>query len=190
MKKYSFDEVENKYKKIIEIAKKHMQSIHDYEHNINHINDVVYYTKKLIERLNIEIDVDVCIISAYWHDVGRIKVNNGHEKISAQMLKETMEQYNYESSLIDKCYKAIENHKWSMTPETIEGLIVKDADKLAWVGIGRWESCISNNQKLDAIVELLPKLRNEILYFDESKKIYDSDIIELIKYLYNQNKGR
>ena len=185
MKKYHFDEIEDKHKDIINIAKKYMQSINDYEHNINHINDVVYYTKMLIERLNIEINVDVCVISSYWHDVGRIKVNNGHEKVSAEMLKETMKQYNYDSSLIDSCYKAIENHKWSMTPETTEGLIVKDADKLAWIGKGRWESCIKNNQRLDTIVELLPKLRNEILYFDESRKIYDDDIIELIKLLYN-----
>ena len=41
-----------------------------------------------------------------------------------------------------------------------------------------------NNQRLDTIVELLPKLRNEILYFDESKRIYDEDIIKLIKLLY------
>ena len=72
-----------------------------------------------------------------------------------------------------------------MTPETTEGLIVKDADKLAWIGKGRWESYIKNNQRLDTIVELLPKLRNEILYFEESRKIYDDNIIELIKLLYN-----
>ena len=100
------------------------------------------------------------------------------------MLKEVMEDYKYDDILIDKCYKAIENHKWNMKPETTEGLIVKDADKLAWIGIGRWESCIQNNQRLDTIVELLPKLRNEILYFDESKRIYDEDIIKLIKLLY------
>ena len=183
------DIVEIKHNDIIDIAKKYMQGINDYEHNINHVNDVVYYTKELIKNFDLDVDEEVCIISAYWHDVGRIKVNEGHEKVSAQMLKETMEQYNYDSSLIDKCYKAIENHKWNMTPETTEGLILKDADKLAWIGKGRWESCINNNQELDSIIELLPKLRNEILYFDESKKIYDRDIIKLIKLLYNQNKG-
>lgn len=180
---------EIKHNDIIDIAKKYMQGINDYEHNINHVNDVVYYTKELIKNLDLDVDEEVCIISAYWHDVGRIKVNEGHEKESAQMLKETMEQYNYDSSLIDKCYKAIENHKWNMMPETTEGLVLKDADKLAWIGKGRWESCINNNQELDSIIELLPKLRNEILYFDESKRIYDRDIIKLIKLLYNQNKG-
>ena len=36
---------------------------------------------------------------------------------------------------------AIENHKWDMIPKTNEGLVVKDADKLAWIGKGRWETC-------------------------------------------------
>ena len=42
-----------------------MKSINDYEHNINHMNDVVSYTKELLNFLNRDIDIDVCIISAY-----------------------------------------------------------------------------------------------------------------------------
>ena len=64
------------------------ENIKDYEYNINHMNDVVSYTKELLNNINLEIKIDVCIISAYWHDVGRIKINEGHEKLSAEMLKE------------------------------------------------------------------------------------------------------
>ena len=64
------------------------ENIKDYEYNINHMNDVVSYTKELLNNINLEINIDVCIISAYWHDVGRIKINEGHEKLSAEMLKE------------------------------------------------------------------------------------------------------
>ena len=188
MKDYDFDEVENKYKDIIDIAKNYMKCIKDYEHNIHHVNDVVKYTKLLIKEIDLDINIDVCIISAYWHDVGRIKLDQGHEKISAKILKETMINHNYDSALIAECSKAIENHKWNMTPTTLEGLIIKDADKLAWIGTGRWESCIDYNQKLDSIIDLLPKLRNDILYFDESRKIYDRDIIKLIELLYSKIK--
>lgn len=180
-----FDKVEQKHQTLILIAKKYMKSIIDFEHNISHMNDVVQYTKELLSNINEKIDIDVCIISAYWHDVGRIKISTGHEKLSANMLKKEMEKLNYNDELIKKCYMAIENHKWNMHPQTIEGLLLKDADKLAWLGIERWKDCLSNNQKLDSIIKLLPKLRNEILYFEESKKIYDRDIIELIKLLYN-----
>ena len=186
MDKNIFDEVEQKHQKLILIAKEYMKSIRDFEHGISHMNDVVQYTKELLYNVNEKIDIDVCIISAYWHDVGRIKTNQGHEKLSAEMLKEEMNKLGYDKELIYKCYMAIENHKWNMHPKTIEGLIVKDADKLAWLGLGRWNDCLNNHQQLNSIMKLLPKLKNEILYFEESKKIYDRDIIELIKLLYNK----
>ncbi len=180
------NEIENKHKELIDIAINYMKSIKDSEHNDHHMNDVVTYTKELLNVINEDIDKEVCIISAYWHDVGRTKVNEGHEKLSADMLKNEMVIQGYNQELIDKCYKAIENHKWNMTPETKEGFLIKDADKLAWLGLGRWEECIKNNKDLNEITNLLPKLRNEILYFNESKEIYDRDIINLIKYLYSK----
>ena len=186
MNNKDFIKIEHDYSKLIEVAKKHMKRIKDYEHNINHMNDVVSYTKELLNAIDLEINIDVCIISAYWHDVGRIKTDKGHEKLSAEMLKEEMKKMRYDDDLITECYKAIENHKWNMQPQTTEGLILKDADKLAWLGLGRWNECLKKHQNLDSIISLLPRLRNEILYFNESKRIYDRDIIELIKLLYNK----
>lgn len=184
MNDLKYSELEAKHQELIAIAINYMSNIKDFEHNLNHMKDVVSYTKQLLNDLDIELDYEVCIISAYWHDVGRIKAFDGHEKISADMLKEEMKKLNYNEKLIKKSYEAIENHKWNMTPQTNEGLVVKDADKLAWIGLGRWKACLNNHQKLESIIELLPELRNNILYFEESKKIYDRDIIELVKLLY------
>ena len=114
MSNLNFLEIEQKHNKLIQIARKHMETICDFEHNVKHMNDVVNYTKELLNSINEEVNADVCIISAYWHDVGRIKANKGHEKISSEMLKEEMIKLNYDNELIDKCYKAIENHKWNM----------------------------------------------------------------------------
>ena len=187
MKSIDFDSIEMKHNKLISEAKKYMSTIKDYEHDINHMYDVVNYTKELLNSIILDADAEVCIITAYWHDVGRTKINEGHEKLSAQMLKEEMINNGYDNQFISKCCLAIENHKWNMKPTTTEGLIIKDADKLAWIGIGRWQSCLKNNQNLDSIIKLLPKLRNEILYFNESKKIYDRDTIKLVELLYNDN---
>lgn len=70
-----YEEIEDRYKKIIDIAKNYMNTIKDNEHDINHMNDVVKYTKELLNIVNVNINKEVCIISAYWHDVGRIKQN-------------------------------------------------------------------------------------------------------------------
>ncbi|MDD2469876.1 MAG: hypothetical protein PHI22_02955 [Bacilli bacterium] len=48
---------------------------------------------------------------------------------------------------------------------------------MAWIGRGRWKECLKRNQRLDNIMELLPKLREEILYFQYSKSIYDKEIL-------------
>lgn len=181
----NYKQIETKYKDLIEIAKNYMQQINDFEHNISHMNDVVLYTKKLLEVLTIDVNYEVCLISAYWHDVGRCKVNIGHESLSANMLKKEMTKLNYSSELITACCEAIKTHKWDMMPTTIEGLILKDADKLAWLGEQRWQECLSHNYHLDEIIKLLPNLRNEILYFTESKNIYDEEIVNLLKVLYN-----
>lgn len=181
-----FANIENNHLELINKAKEYMNQIKDSEHNINHMNDVVEYTKKIIQNINEDIDYEVCLIGAYWHDVGRIKIQDGHEKISVQMLTETMRNMKYDEDFIKKCSDSIEFHKWNMTPKTKEGLVIKDADKIAWLGIGRWKSCIKEKHKLNNIVELLPELRNNILYFEYSKKIYDEEVIKVIQFLYNK----
>lgn len=178
--------IEEKHKELIEIAKKYMQRIQDPEHDMGHIEDVILYTKKLLDTLKEELDKEVCIISAYWHDVGRVRRKEGHEKLSADMLKETMKELGYEESLIQKCYLAIKNHKWNMVPNTKEGLVIKDADKLAWLGMNRWKSCLEHHVALQEIIEQLPRLRNEILYFEESRKIYDQEILKLLLFFYKK----
>ena len=142
--------------------------------------------KELLNSIILDADAEVCIITAYWHDVGRTKIQEGHEKMSVHMLVETMRKMNYDEEFIKRCSDSIEFHKWNMTPKTIEGLVVKDADKIAWLGSGRWKSCINKRQRIDSIVELLPKLRNEILHFDYSKKLYDEEIINVLKILYSE----
>lgn len=181
-------EIELKHKTLINKAMEYMNQIIDYEHNINHMWDVVGYTYELLDLVKVDIDKEVCVIAAYWHDVGRIKCDEGHEKISADMLKNEMEKLNYDQSFIKACYIAVEKHKWNMQPKSYEGLLLKDADKLAWLGEGRWKSCLENNKQLDSIINLLPKLKTDILYFEESKKIYDRDIIKLLTLIYNFNK--
>ena len=178
-------DIEHKHEDLIAIAKKYMSTIQDSCHNIHHMNDVVAYTKELLNELETKKNPEVCMIGAYWHDVGRIKLDVGHEELSAKMLRQHMLEMNYDDEFIEACCEAIRYHKWNMSPKTIEGLIIKDADKLAWLGVCRWIDCLNNNQNLDSIISLLPKLRDEILYFNESKKIYDRDIIKLIKLLYN-----
>lgn len=181
-----FKKIEEKHKVLIDIARFKMDTIVDKEHDIYHMNDVVNYIKEILENTDIEVNAEACIIGAYWHDVGRTQISNGHEELSAKLLTEQMRNLKYDEEFIYTCSNAIKFHKWNMTPTTLEGWMVKDADKLAWVGSGRWDSCIENKQRLDELLELLPDLRNKILHFEYTKKIYDTEILKIIKLLYNK----
>lgn len=180
------DKVILRHNVLVNIAIDKMSKIKDPEHNYDHMQDVVRNTARILINMHKEnqIVIDTCIIGAYWHDVGRL-VNAGiHEEISANLLKEEMEKLGYANEFIQSCYESISQHKWSMKPKTFEGLVVRDADKLSWLGIDRWGSCIKEKQELKEIMNLLPRLRNEILYFEVSKTMYDKYIVELVEFLY------
>lgn len=110
----------------------------------------------------------------------------GHAGISANMLKEEMEKLDYDENLINKCYLAIYKHGWKEEPGTIEGIIIRDADKIDFVGIGRWKECIETNCRFNKIPRMIPTLRKEILKLDCSKEIFDREIGNLVAYLHDK----
>ncbi|MCL2383835.1 MAG: hypothetical protein FWC79_06955 [Oscillospiraceae bacterium] len=65
------EEIEQKYKNLIDMSKDIMFEVEDARHTTAHITDVVENTIKIIGLLpdNTELDVEACILSAYWHDV-------------------------------------------------------------------------------------------------------------------------
>lgn len=181
--------IEEKHKKLINIAKEYMLKISDVEHNIEHVQDVLEYLEILLDNCDENIDKEVCIIAAYWHDVGRIEKNEGHEELSTNLMINTMKELGYDNNFINNCSEAVRYHGFGMFPKTKEGLIVQDADKIAWVGSRRWKICLTNRKKLDSIIEKLPKLRNEILHFEVSRRIYDKEIVKIATMIYYELYG-
>lgn len=183
MEKY-VENIEKQYVALINKAKELMKQVPDPKHSTSHMESIVKYTKEILEY-EPNANKEVCIISAYWHDVGRMESEKGHAIISANMLKKEMERLNYNEGFIEKCYKAIYKHSWNEIPDTLEGKIIRDADKIDFIGINRWKNCINSNCKFNKILDLLPTLRNDILELDVSRKIYDREVAYLIKYLHN-----
>lgn len=183
-----FKEIEEKHRVLIEKAIEIMKQVSDPKHSMSHMESVVGYTKEILKSVE-EADKEVCIISAYWHDVGRIVQEKGHAEISAGKLQEEMKSLGYDESFIQKCYQAIDKHSWKKEPETLEGIIIRDADKIDFVGIGRWKVCIETDCRFVKILELLPVLRKEILKLECSKEIFDREIVNLVVYLHDKVFG-
>lgn len=172
-----YEEIYNKNKKLIDIAIEKTKKLDDdLLHFIGHTHDVIDYIKELLE--NYEANKEVCIIAAYWHDVGRVVVDEGHEEKSGEMLKKEMQKLGYEDEMIEQCYLAVVNHKRSSNPPTIEAKIVRDADKIAYIGKRRWRNCIEQDYTaLDEIIEkYLYVLKEKILKLDYSKELFDRDM--------------
>ena len=71
MKSIDFDSIEMKHNKLISEAKKYMSTIKDYEHDINHMYDVVNYTKELLSNMT---GVDVSLVRPPYGEINnRIK---------------------------------------------------------------------------------------------------------------------
>jgi HD superfamily phosphodiesterase len=180
-------QIELKHSDIIQTAIRMMDTITDPEHMTGHTLDVVDNVCRIIEKLpdNTELDLDMCIICAYWHDIGRTQQGPGHEALSAEMLATVLASNGFSNEWVEKCKKSIVNHKWNAPrPETLEGVVLKDADKIAFLELRRWKDCLEHNFVLSGVMEILPKLRNDIFILDESRELYDIDIVVLLKNLY------
>ena len=175
----SVEEIKNKYIDLINKALNIIKENDDPVHGIGHINGVVENTILLLERYP-QADKEVCILSAYWHDVGRKYGKKGHELKSAEMLKDELINNGYDEEFVDKCFKAIYKHGAKDLPETLEGILVRDADKLDDLGIARWKECIEKNQKPPRVIV---DLRDKLLNLDYSKELYNIKAEEWLQYL-------
>ena len=167
----TIEEIKIKYNDLINKALLIIEENDEPVHGIGHINGVVNNTILLLEKYP-EADKEVCLLSAYWHDVGRKYGKKGHELKSAEMLKEELINNEYE--------EAIYKHGEHDIPETFEGILVRDADKLDDLGIERWKECIEKNQRLPRIIL---GLKENLLKLDYSKEIYDQRAEEWLNYL-------
>lgn len=106
-----------------------------------------------------------------------------------------MNKLGYSNEMIEQCYSAVVNHKRKCIPPTIEGKIVRDADKIAYIGKNRWKRCFEEEpEALDEIIEVyLPILREEILRLQYSKDLFDRDmnlyVKEYIEIIKNKKEG-
>lgn len=157
----------------------------DKAHDINHAMRVAQDAKTLAKQLDYPRPelVELC---GWWHDVGRLSQNEGHEEISAKLLRDELAnlKMNEDSNIV---FDAIRFHRWDMTPLTIEGQIVRDADKLDFISPARWDACIKAHQfeHLSDIRALLPKL-SSMFYLQESKRLYRERLPDFLSHRYTE----
>jgi predicted metal-dependent HD superfamily phosphohydrolase len=98
-------------------------------HNLSHTQRVVNATKELIEGENIsEVDANILLLAAWFHDVGYIKGTENHEESSVRIVTNFLEEYNIDESIINNVNKLIRTTKMGTEADGILEKIIKDAD--------------------------------------------------------------
>lgn len=98
-------------------------------HNIFHTVEVVNATKKIGVGNNLtDEEMEIVIISAWFHDLGYTVSPADHESISADLASSFLTKKNYSSDKIEKVKSCILSTKISTTPQNLLEEVLGDAD--------------------------------------------------------------
>jgi len=160
---------------------------HSLEHTIRVAN------RCLELALQLDAAVDVVLIAALFHDVGRpIEELTGkcHAEISSEKAKEFLESLS-EKGLVSEVCSAIKSHRFSKGIEatTKEGKILKDADALDALGvIGIYRTISFSTEKGLNLEEARKHFDDKLLklpslmHFPLTKEIAEKECIILVKF--------
>ena len=98
-------------------------------HNLSHTQRVVNAAKELIVGENVsEVDANILLLAAWFHDVGYVKGCENHEESSTKIATNFLEEYNIDDSIIESVNKLIRATKMNVEPDTVLEKIIRDAD--------------------------------------------------------------
>lgn len=175
-----------KKEKAIEVAENLMIQVDDVLHSDFHIREVLDYVQEIVASYP-EADLDILEIATWWHDVGRATVDVGHHLKSAEMARVELKKIGISANDIEKICLAIESHsnRGNIEPTTIEGKILKDADKLVFLSVDRWQTQINHQRAygIETGIRRIGQMDTDILILPESKEIYKRLLRKLVEYL-------
>lgn len=175
----------------IEKAKNYYNDYWDVLHDLSHIERVAQNAKEIANSLGYK-DLDFLELCVYWHDVARTKSVEPHEEPSAAMARDDLLARGASQDLANLAYEAIRFHKSTANPVTIEGKIIRDADKLDIFSVVRWERCIKAGwteyyeEDLKKTINNLQKYP-DVFTYDYTKKLYEERLPRFLEFCKSTN---
>ncbi|MBV9668271.1 MAG: HD domain-containing protein [Nitrososphaeraceae archaeon] len=120
----------------VQLLLQNQSPAHDFQHMLR-----VYKNAEMISKQEESVDLDIVLAAALLHDLvvypkGSSKTINSADD-SAEIAKKILLEYkNYPREKIEKVADAIRTHSYSkrLVPQTLEGKILQDADRLDAIG--------------------------------------------------------
>jgi len=167
--------------KIIDFVRKELSSSNKGAHTFDHTMRVYALSKQIGEEL--QITSRVLQAAALLHDVGRPRESEtgvSHSILSGEMSKPLLQEIGYAESEIKQIMDTIRTHRFSegITPKSLEGKILSDADKLDAMGaVGIYRAIAQAESKGKGMIgflqhadEKLLKLK-DLMYTDQGKEL-------------------
>lgn len=145
---------------------------HGYEHVERVYNTCIYIGR--VEKANMKI----LLPAALLHDVVREEEN--HAKAGAENAKLILRRYGYPPFEIEKITNAISTHSFSgnKPPETLEGKILSDADKLDALGaLGIYRTAVYSGEHARPVTDFIAHFHDKLfklerfLFTTEAKRM-------------------
>jgi uncharacterized protein len=98
-------------------------------HSFNHTRAVTKHAESIAKNMNLnEDELNILRVSALFHDIGYVKTYDGHERVSAAMARQFLENEEIEPAQISKVVDAILSTKVPQQPKDLISKILCDAD--------------------------------------------------------------
>lgn len=163
-------------------------------HNINHTKEVVKNCNEIGRNCNLnDIEFEILILSAWFHDTGFIKSYYGHENISAEIAEDFLKRNNYKSNRAKKVKECIIKTNILYLPENKLEKILCEADLLylskpkfmrkANILRKEWENIGKFYSEKEWITLNINFMKNRSLFTKYGKEKYTVQREKNIKYL-------
>lgn len=106
--------------------------------DIAHHERVWENCRMIVEKENISVEMDLLKVACFWHDVS---LKGGWERdnvnITSEYLKDKLPSKGFTIQETENIVSTVKHHEFLDTPETVECMILQDADKLDVPSLGR-----------------------------------------------------
>ena len=142
-------------------------------------------------------DLSILLPAALLHDIARDEED--HEHASSSKAREILKTYNYPQGKIEAVEQAIATHSFTgkLTPNTLEGKILSDADKLDAIGsIGIYRAAAYSRERGRTIDDFMAHFHEKLLtlkdvmYTKEAKSLAESRHRFMLEFLEQLSKER
>ncbi len=153
--------------KIIDFVQKEFSNFNKGAHTLDHIKRVYTLSMQIGEGL--PISTRVVQAAALLHDVGRPKESEtgvSHSILSGEMSKPLLQELGYTETEIEHVIDTIRTHRFSegIEPNSLEGKILSDADKLDAMGaVGIYRAIAQAESKGKGLIGFLQHADEKLL---------------------------